>query len=196
MSLTARFLALPAMFLFASVATGTGLKPGGPSEFSVELPQELRQIAARGGPSPVAHALVTVAVPENFDATRSYPVMVISATSDPQYHSSRRLLGTYAEMAIAGGWILVAADPGEEVSVERDDVNLRYALTPRRLPHWSRNGRRAARSHWLSVASLGARNSRAGLLQPSRVKAARSSGFTLPASTLTRSYPRPVISAY
>ena len=128
MSLTARFLALPAMFLFASVATGTGLKPGGPSEFSVELPQELRQIAARGGPSPVAHALVTVAVPANFDATRSYPVMIISATSDPQYHSSRRLLGAYAEAAVAGGWILVAADPAEEVPVERDDVNLRYAL--------------------------------------------------------------------
>ena len=127
-SLTARFLALPAMFLFASVATGTGLKPGGPSEFSVELPQELRQIAARGGPSPVAHALVTVAVPANFDATRSYPVMIISATSDPQYHSSRRLLGAYAEAAVAGGWILVAADPAEEVPVERDDVNLRYAL--------------------------------------------------------------------
>jgi predicted esterase len=127
-SLTARFLALPAMFLFASVATGTGLKPGGPSEFSVELPQELRQIAARGGPSPVAHALVTVAVPANFDATRSYPVMIISATSDPQYHSSRRLLGAYAEAEDSGGWILVAADSAEEVPVERDDVNLRYAL--------------------------------------------------------------------
>ena len=121
-------LALPAAILFASASTGAGLKAGGLSEFNVELPRELRQITGRGGQSPVSHALVTVAVPENFDATRSYPVMVISATSDPQYHSSRRLLGTYAEIAIAGGWILVAADPGEEVSVERDDVNLRYAL--------------------------------------------------------------------
>jgi len=54
--------------------------------------------------------------------------MVISATSDPQYHSSRRLLRAYAEVAVAGGWLLVAADPAEEVSVEQDDVNLRYAL--------------------------------------------------------------------
>jgi predicted esterase len=126
--LMARFLALPAVFLFACVATGTGLKAGGSSEFNVELPQELRQIAARSGPSPVAHALVTVAVPANFDATRSYPVMVISATSDPGSHSSRRLLGAYAEAAVAGGWVLVAADPAEEVPVGRDDVNLRYAL--------------------------------------------------------------------
>ena len=54
--------------------------------------------------------------------------MVISATSDPQYHSSRRLLGAYADAALAVGWILVAADPAEEVSSERDDVALRYAL--------------------------------------------------------------------
>jgi predicted esterase len=128
-SLAVRFLALAAALLFASVATGTGLKAGGSSEFNVELPQELRQIAARGGPTPVSHALVTVTVPANFDAARSYPVMVISATSDPQYHSSRRLLAEYAEVAVAVGWILVAADPAEEVSVERDSVNLRYALS-------------------------------------------------------------------
>lgn len=127
-SLTVRSLALSAALLFASVSTGTGLKAGGLSEFNAELPQELRQIAGRGGQSPVSHALVTVAVPVNFDATRSYPIMVISATSDPQYHSSRRLLGEYAEIAVAGGWILVAADPAEEVSIEQDDISLRYAL--------------------------------------------------------------------
>jgi predicted esterase len=126
--LRVHFLALPVALVFASVSTATGLKAGGLSEFNVELPQELRQIAGHGGPSPVTHALVTVAVPANFDATRIYPVMVISATSDPQYHSSRRLLGAYAEIAVAGGWILVAADPAEEVPVERDDINLRYAL--------------------------------------------------------------------
>jgi predicted esterase len=98
------------------------------SEFNVELPQELRQITGRGGQSEVSHALVTVAVPVNCDAPRGCPVMVISATSDPQYHSSRRLLGEYAEIAVAGGWILVAADPAQEVPAERDDVNLRYAL--------------------------------------------------------------------
>ena len=125
---TFRFLAFPAALLFAAVSAGTGLNPGGLSDFSVELPQELRQIAGRGGMAPVTRALVTVAVPTDFDAARLYPVMVISATADPQYHSSRRLLAAYAETAVAGGWILVAADPAEEISGERDDVNLRYAL--------------------------------------------------------------------
>jgi predicted esterase len=124
-----RFPALLTALLFASGAHATtGLKLGGLSEFNVELPQELRQIGGRGDQSLITHALVTVAVPANFEATRCYPVMVVSATSDPQYHSSRALLGAYAETAVAGGWILVAADPAENVSVERDDIGLRYAL--------------------------------------------------------------------
>jgi predicted esterase len=54
--------------------------------------------------------------------------MVVSATSDAGYHSSRRLLGDYAATAMAEGWILAAADPAEEVSAGQDDVPLRYAL--------------------------------------------------------------------
>jgi predicted esterase len=55
-------------------------------------------------------------------------VMVVSATSDPPFHSSRRLLDAYADVALAAGWILVAADPAEEVTVEQDGVPLRLAL--------------------------------------------------------------------
>jgi predicted esterase len=122
----------PALLLVVFVASGalaaTGLKAGGLSEFQVELPTELRQLAGRGNLSPVMHALVTIAVPANFDTARDWPVMVISATSDPQYNSSRRLLGVYADAALTDGWILVAADPAESVSIEQDDVVLRYAL--------------------------------------------------------------------
>ena len=115
-----------------SIATAlhaaTSLEAGGLREFNVELPQQLRQIAGHGTPSPVAHALVTIAVPANFDATRAYPVMVISATSDAEYRSSRRLLGTYADTARQAGWILVAADAAETVAAGQDDVGLSYAL--------------------------------------------------------------------
>lgn len=119
---------LGALFVISGTFAATGLKAGGLSEFKVELSRELRQIAGRGHLSAVTHALVTVAVPADFDVEHAWPVMVISATSDPQYHSSRRLLGAYADAALAVGWILVAADPAEEVFSERDDVALRYAL--------------------------------------------------------------------
>jgi predicted esterase len=119
-----RFLFLLALFL-AATAAASGLEPGRLNEFKVELDRELRQLAGRGQLSPVMHAIVTIAVPQNFDATRDWPVMVVCATTDPGYNSSRRLLGAYADTALASGWILIAADPGEPVE---DDVALRYAL--------------------------------------------------------------------
>jgi predicted esterase len=119
---------LPALFVASGALAATGLKAGGLSEFQVELPTELRLLAGRGHLSPVMHALVTIAVPANFDTGHDWPVMVISATSDPKYNSSRRLLGAYADAAITDGWILVAADPAESVPVEQDDDALRYAL--------------------------------------------------------------------
>ncbi len=124
-----RSIAIAAVFSIATALhAATSLEAGGLREFNVELPQQLRQIAGHGTPSPVAHALVTIAVPANFDATRAYPVMVISATSDAEYRSSRRLLGTYADTARQAGWILVAADAAETVAAGQDDVGLRYAL--------------------------------------------------------------------
>lgn len=122
-------LAIAAAFLTAAAShAATSLEPGGLSEFNVELPLQLRQIAGHGTPSSVAHALVTIAVPANFDAANAYPVMVISATSDAEYRSSRRLLGAYADAARQAGWILVAADAAEVIAEGQDDVGLRYAL--------------------------------------------------------------------
>ena len=118
-----------AVLLAASAAfAAPGLKPGAVNEFSVELPMELRKLAGRGQVSPVTHALVAIAVPANIDMAHEWPVLVVSATSDPQFHSSRKLMSAYAETALAAGWIVVAADPAEEVAAEQDDVPLRLAL--------------------------------------------------------------------
>ena len=121
-------LLLPVLFFASVTLAAPGLTPGGVAEFSVELPRDLRLVAGRGQLSPVAHARVTVAAPANLDMAHDWPVMVISATSDRQYNSSRRLLAAYADTALKAGWILVAADPVEEVTVEQDDVALRLAL--------------------------------------------------------------------
>jgi len=123
-----RLVALFTPLLVASAPlAATGLTPG-VSEFKVELPREIRTLAGRGQLSPVTHALVTIAVPENFDAARDWPVLIVNATFIVEYHSSRRLLRAYAATALAAGWITIAADPAEEVSAEQDDVPLRYAL--------------------------------------------------------------------
>jgi predicted esterase len=124
-----RFCILLASLLAASAAfAAPGLTPGALTEFKVELPEALRTLAGRGKLSPVRHALVAIAVPANIDMAHEWPVLFVSATSDPQFRSSRRLMRAYAETALAAGWILVAADPAEEVTVEQDDVPLRLAL--------------------------------------------------------------------
>ena len=124
-----RLLALlPVLLIASTVLAAPGLTPGGLNEFKVELPKELRQMAGRGQVSPVTHVLVTIAAPANLDMAHQWPVLIINATSDPQYNSSRRLLNAYADVALKAGWILVAADPVQDVSVEKDDVPLRLAL--------------------------------------------------------------------
>ena len=126
--LAKQLVVLLAPLLVASTAlAATELTPGA-SEFKVEMPRELRMLAGRGQPSPVTHALVTVAVPPSFDATRDWPVLAVSATSDVEYRSSRAHLRAYADTALSRGWIVIAADAEEEVAAEQDDVPLRYAL--------------------------------------------------------------------
>ena len=106
----------------------SGLTAGELNEFKIELPAELRTMAGRGKPSSVTHAIVTIATPHNLDMAHEWPVLVISATSDPEYNSSRRLLTAYVQKAIDAGWIVVAADPVQPVTVEQDDVPMRLAL--------------------------------------------------------------------
>jgi predicted esterase len=124
-----RFLALLPLVLLGTVAfAAPGLKPGGFAEFKAELPRELRLVAGQGQLSPVEHALITIGAPANLDPAREWPVLVVSATSDPQYNSSRRLLAAYADTALKAGWIVVAVDPMEAVAVDNDSVGLRVAL--------------------------------------------------------------------
>ena len=127
--MTRFFLLFPALFAVSAALAAPALTVGGLNEFDVELPMELRQRAGKGDVSPVKRALVTIAVPAKLDMAHDWPVLVISAPSDPQFNSSRRLLRAYAETALAAGWIVVAADPSEQISVEQDDVPLRLALT-------------------------------------------------------------------
>ena len=120
---------LLALLLSAVTAAATPvLKPGGTAEFAVEMPKGLREFAGGEHLTPVKQVQVAVAVPGDFDPAREWPVMVISATSDPGYNSSRQLLGYYAPQALAAGWILLAADPKEKISPAEDGLQMRFAL--------------------------------------------------------------------
>jgi predicted esterase len=122
------------------------LAPGELTEFRVELPAELRELAGhRGTPTTVKQVLVSVAAPPNFDAAREWPVLVVNATSDPGYNSSRQLLLAYRAAAASAGWVIVAADPEPAVSQTDDQLMLRFALDLAALValrlHWKDAGR-------------------------------------------------------
>ncbi|HJV70974.1 hypothetical protein [Ideonella sp.] len=107
------------------------------ARFAVELPGALRQFA---GAASVQRALVDVALPARFDAARSWPVLLVNATSDPGHQSSRALAQAYRSAATAAGWVVIAADPEPAVSQEDDRLTLRFALASAALAalqlHW------------------------------------------------------------
>jgi len=124
-----RFLPLLVLWALASPALAApGLRAGGLSEFQLELSDDLRRIAGRGQPAAVTAARVTIAVPASFDPAQSWPVLIVNATSDPGYQSSRSLLAEYATAGMEAGWILLAADPVPPAVGDNDGVPLRYAL--------------------------------------------------------------------
>lgn len=101
--------------------------PGRTVEIELELPDSLPQIAGGGKLSPVKRARISVAVPENFRPVRARPIVIVKATTDVAYRSSRRLAGFYTAAVLAAGWIVLAADPVEEIAQD-DGVYLRIAL--------------------------------------------------------------------
>jgi hypothetical protein len=120
-------LALLAVAAAALTAT-SAVAAGSTREYEVGLTPELRRLAGHGELSPVAHARVTVALPDALDGPGDRPILIVSATSDPGYRSSRRLLGEYSAAAVAAGWVALAADPEEDVAVGQDDATLRFVL--------------------------------------------------------------------
>ncbi|MBA4137729.1 MAG: hypothetical protein C0518_10470 [Opitutus sp.] len=111
-----------------SQAAPESLTSGATTEFEVELPKSLRAIAGGGREHEVTRARVTVGVPADFKTGDVRPILIVNATTDVKFRSSRRLAGFYTESAMAAGWIIVAVDPFEDIPQIEDTVLLRMAL--------------------------------------------------------------------
>lgn len=92
-------------------------------EFRVAMAADLARHAAG-----VDDALVTVATPSTFDPQRAWPLLVVSATADAPYQSSRQLMRQYQAAATGAGWVVIAADPAPDVPPSKDTLPLRFAL--------------------------------------------------------------------
>jgi hypothetical protein len=114
----------------AGHASELAIKPGEVAEFRVSIPANLRALAGDIRLSPVTTAIVDVAVPPNFDASREWPMLIVSASQDPWANSSRAFMREgFLDAALAAGWVVLAADPAQHLTVREDDTNgLHYAL--------------------------------------------------------------------
>lgn len=87
--------------------------PGEISIFDVPVSEKLRAYAAREDGNPnLAHARVAIAVPQGFDPAKTWPVLVVCNT---EAYSNIDSLRQFKDVAIAEGWVVLAAD-----SVERE----------------------------------------------------------------------------
>jgi hypothetical protein len=129
---------------FLSAPAAPNIPPGEVTAFTVPLTPLQRRFIGGDHLANTDRALCVVAVPPGFDPARSWPVLIVSATSDPGYNSSRLWLKErYAETALAAGWVVIAADPPTPQPPMVDSPELRYTLAVAALEELER--------HWPSM---------------------------------------------
>ncbi|HEY2800212.1 MAG TPA: hypothetical protein VGI85_06435 [Chthoniobacterales bacterium] len=71
--------------------------------------EEQSYIAASKDKVP-AYALATLAVPENFDPNKTWPILIVLSTSDARTQNREDVAIIYASPALAEGWIVISGD--------------------------------------------------------------------------------------
>jgi hypothetical protein len=107
-------------------------------ELQIPFPDEFQRSASRTRRVNLEHVKVAYSVPENFDPAKAWPILVVSATSDPAFNSSTTHLKRYAEPAANAGWVVIAADPPVAAPPGIDTNELRFALVGAALEEFER----------------------------------------------------------
>lgn len=132
-------LAAIAACLVWSNVPAAELRAGDVTEFTVMLSADQRRTIGRGRPARIDRAVCVVGVPAGFDPGRPWPILVVSATSDPGYNSSCTWVRErFAGPALAAGWVVIAADPEVPQPPAIDGPELRYVLAAAALDHLAR----------------------------------------------------------
>jgi hypothetical protein len=106
---------------------GTSVSPGSTVRANVPLSAQERSLAAQGGNPVPPYAVAVMATPANFDAGKSWPVLVICSTSDSKRQNRDDLLDFYRRIGLAEGWVSLAGDGPQPA--KNDNVAWREAMT-------------------------------------------------------------------
>jgi predicted esterase len=165
-----RLLALTAFCfisaLGASAAPTFGGKPVGPKAIvraDVPLSAPEKSYLSEGGNPVPPHAVAVLAVPDNFDPAKSWPVLVAISTSDFQRMNRDDLSDFYRNAAMMEGWVVIAGD-GEK-SPPRDTAGWRAGTTLAALDELHRSF--PGSKNWpVAIAGFSGGAKRAGNLAP------------------------------
>ena len=106
---------------------GVAIPPGATVRADIPLSVQERSYASEAGNAPPTNAVAVIAVPRNFDPQKSWPVLIISSTSDFRRLNRDDLVDFYRNVALAEGWVILAGD-GPEFA-RHDTTGWRAAMT-------------------------------------------------------------------
>jgi hypothetical protein len=106
-----------------------------PVRLKVTVPDEWRRMAGGGKRGAAKGAMIAYATPPGFDPGRVWPILIVSATSDPGYNSSVAHLEDFLPASRSAGWVLLAADPLVAAPPPLDTNERRYAHARAALEH-------------------------------------------------------------
>ena len=148
---------------FALTFAGAEEKLGGMTEASVPLSAQEKSYLSEGGNKVPDHAAAVLAVPQNFDPQKPWPILVCLSTSDENRKNRDDLRDFYREAALAEDWLVLAGD-GENNPL-RDTAGWRAGTTLAALDALHRSFPGSAR--WpIAVAGFSGGSKRAGNLAP------------------------------
>ena len=104
---------------------GRPVRPGATLDVRFPIPKYFQDYAAAGGNPQPATGRAVISFPKRFDPARTWPVLLISATSDP-HHTNISDARWYQEPATAENWIVLAADA--MVEPRSDSISWRLGI--------------------------------------------------------------------
>src|SRR6266850_696802 len=106
---------------------GVPFSPGSTVQANVPLSALEKSYAGQGGNPVPPYAVAVLATPRNFDATKSWPVLVPCSTSDFKRQNRNDLIQFYQRVGLSEGWVLLAGDGPQHA--KNDNVAWRESMT-------------------------------------------------------------------
>lgn len=109
----------------AATLAGQAVRPGTTADIRFPIPKYYQDYAATGGNPPPTTGRMLISLPRGFDPGRTWPILVISSTSDP-HHTNTADARWYQDAAAAEGWIVLACDA--TIEPRNDSVSWRLGI--------------------------------------------------------------------